>query len=289
MMIHLLRTGRVVLMALACASCGSSNPITGPDLRQQTVSGPQRTVSGSVQDAAFRPLAGAQVAIVGTRLSTVTSADGRFELTGGISSPLTVRAAKEGYLTETQAFDWPPCTILPGSAQCLVSTHLGTVFRLESQAVDISGDYTVTLSADNACSDLPSEARSRTYSASIVPDSPARTRYSITLQTPTGRDQEAGFEAGVTGDFLALRFRLDPGLVDQIAPNVYVAAHGGASATVVPGAALLAATFDGYIEYCRLKDSSAFPREGCADPTPGQPGNFAHCQSRNHRLTFTRR
>jgi hypothetical protein len=279
----------VLLAALASASCGSSNP-SGP-----SADSPQRTVSGSVQDAAFRPLAGAQVAIVGTRLSTVTGADGRFELTGGIPSPLTVRAAREGYVTETRAFDWPPCTTLPGSAQCVVSTHLGTVFRLESlgQAVDISGDYTVTLSADNACADFPSEARSRTYNATIVPNSPVRTRYSITVQAPSLLVQPY-FEAGVTGDFLALRSRLDPNLVDQIAPNTYVTAGGGASATVVPGTSLIAATLDGLIEYCRLKDSAAFPAEGCAgtalaDPTASQPVNFASCQSRNHRLTFTRR
>ena len=273
----------VLLAALASAFCGSSNP-SGPSADPR-----HRTVSGSVQDATFRPIAGAQVAIVGTTLSTVTGADGSFELTGDISSPLAVRAAKEGYITETRALNWPPCTTPPGSTQCLVSTRIGTVFRLESlgQAVDISGDYTVTLSSDNACSDLPSEARSRTYNASIVPDSPARTRYSITIQTPAGRDQSEGLEAGVTGDFLALRFRLDPGLVDQIAPNTYVAAGGSASATVVPGASLLAATLDGYIEYCRLQNSSAFPREGCPDPTPSV--NFASCQSRNHRLTFTRR
>ena len=280
-----------LLVASACVSCGSSNPITGP-----SADPPQRTVSGSVQDAAFRALAGAQVAIVGTRLSTVTGADGSFQLRGGISSPLTVRVGKEGYVTETRAVDWPPCTTLPGSAQCLVPTQIGMLFRLESreQAVDILGDYTATLSADNACSDLPSEARSRTYNASIVPFGSARTAYWIEIQSPSL--PSTAFEAGVTGDFLALRFNSDPGMVEQIAPNTYVAVGGGGSATVVPEASLIAATFDGYIEYCRLKDSSAFPREGCiagdsalAEPTPSQPVNFARCQSRNHRLTFTRR
>ena len=274
----------VLLAALASAFCGSSNP-SGP-----SADPPQRTVAGSVQDATFRPIAGAQVAIVGTRLSTVTGADGSFELMGGISSPVTVRVAKAGYSTETLASEWPTCTPLPGSSlPCAAPTRIGMVVTLESlrQAIDISGNYTMTLAADSACPDLPSEARSRTYNASIVPNSPARTRYSITIQAPTLRDQSAYFEAGVTGDFLALRFTLDPGLVDQIAPNTYVAAGGSASATVVPGAPLLAATLDGYIEYCRLQDSSAFPREGCPDPTPSV--NFASCQSRNHRLTFTRR
>jgi hypothetical protein len=128
-----------------------------------------------------------------------------------------------------------------------------------------------------------------------VPNSPARTRYSITIQAPALRDQSAYFEAGTTGDFLALQFTVDPGLVDHIAPNSYAAAGGGASASVVPGASLIAATFDGYIEYCRLKDSSAFPVEGCiagdsalAEPTPSQPVTYARCESKNHPMVFTR-
>ena len=292
-MIHV-RAVLVLLVTVACASCGSSNPITGPAVPLP----PQRTVSGSVQDATFRPIAGAQVAIVGTMLSTVTGADGSYELMGGIASPVTVRVAKDGYATETRAADWPTCTTPPGTSVPLCPARMVMLVTLESlgQAVDISGDYTVTLAADSACPDLPSEARFRTFTASIVPHTPARTRYFVTLQAPSLLEGPPTFEAGVTGDFLAMRFTLDPGLVDQIAPNTYVVAGGGASATVVPGASLIAATFDGLIEYCRLKDSSVPPVEGCdprssalAEPTPSQPVNFASCQSMNHRLTFTRR
>ena len=289
-----IRAVLVLLVAVACAACGSGNLITGPSAEP-----PQRSVAGVVQDASFRPIAGAQVAIVGTGLSTVTGADGSFELTGGIASPLTVRVAKEGYVTETRAADWPTCTPPPGSSLPCPLTRIGMLFSLESlgQAVDISGDYTMTLAADSACQDLPSEARSRTFTASIVPYGPTRTRYVIAVQASSLRGS-AAFDAGVTGDFLALRLTLDPGLIDQIAPNTYLIAGGGggASTTVVSGASLIAATFDGLLEYCRLKDSSSDPVNGCssgssalAEPTPSQPVNFAGCQSRNHRLTFTRR
>ena len=286
-----IRAALVLLVAVACAACGSGNLITGPSAEP-----PQRSVAGSVQDASFRPIAGALVAIVGTGLSTLTGADGSFELTGGISSPVTLRVAKEGYVTETRAADWPTCTTPPGYS-FPICPRMVMLVTLESrgQAVDISGDYTVTLAADSACADLPSEARSRTFAASIVPNSPARTRYFVTLQAPSLRLGVGAFEAGVTGDFLALRFTTDPGVVDEIAPNIYILAGGGASTTVVPGASLIAATFDGYLEYCRLKDSTDAVN-GCgpgssalAEPTPSQPVNFASCQSRNHRLTFTRR
>ena len=73
-MIHV-RAVLVLLVTVACASCGSSNPITGPAVPLP----PQRTVWGSVQDTAFRRIAGAQIAVVGTSLSTVTGAGVRVE------------------------------------------------------------------------------------------------------------------------------------------------------------------------------------------------------------------
>ena len=48
-------------------------------------------------------------------------------------------------------------------------------------ALDLRGDYTVTLTADSACADLPVEARARTYAASMALTS-VPTRYFVTLR-----------------------------------------------------------------------------------------------------------
>ena len=104
-------TAQVTLLALGCASCGSSMPVTGP-----SPIAPQRTVWGSVQNTAFQPIAGAQVAIVGTSLSTMTGGNGRYELTGSMASPTTVRVTKEGYVVQTRTAGWQTCTL--GTSSC---------------------------------------------------------------------------------------------------------------------------------------------------------------------------
>jgi len=249
-------------------------------------------VWGWVQDTAFRRIAGVHIAIVGTTLSTVAGADGSYELTGNIASPTMVRVAKEGYVTETRAASW-----LPDPARALM------LFTLEarSQPVDVSGEYTVTLTADNACPNLPSEARSRTYTASIVPTSLARTRYSVTVQGGSLVIVYSDtFEAGVAGDFLNVLFEAlpadYPALMEQIAPNTYVAFRGTATAAVTPAPSVISAAFDGRIDYCALKSPLGTDDiEACGypgsrlEPTPSQPVTYARCESKNHRLTFTRR
>jgi hypothetical protein len=309
MMIHLLRTSRLVLVVLMCASCGSSNPWTGPD-GGQAENLPQRWVSGWVRDTAFRPIAGAQVAIVGTGPSTVTGTDGSFKLTGGIANAVTLRVAKEGYITQTLALDWPPCPTAPGSTQCLGYTSgLFRYFQLDSLgAVDISGDYTMTLTADSACPDLPSEARSRTYTASIVRKSPgspsaaildALTGYRVTVRGDSVVWNPDLDNAGTVVDdfFVKLTFwafPYFPAVVDQIALNTYVWFKGTATATVTPAPSVISAAFDGQIDYCSLKRPIE-DFESCGDsgsllePTPSQPVTYASCVSKNHRLVLTRR
>ena len=103
-MIHLLRTARVVLVALACASCGSSNRITGPatDPAQIDLSlmppplrilglgplpgAPSTVLSGVVYEstaAGNRPLPNTEVrvqSLSGQVTSTVTNSEGRYEI-----------------------------------------------------------------------------------------------------------------------------------------------------------------------------------------------------------------
>src|SRR5688572_14279181 len=292
MMIHLLRTARVVLVALACASCGSSNRITSPSTDPQDVL-PLRTLTGVVSDAVSRPIAGVRIAIVGTSLSTVTGDDGRYELTGGMGVPTTVLVTKEGYAAETHTVIW-----LPDRARDHLVVSLAAL-----SSVDISGDYTMTLSADSACADLPSEARSRTYTASIVATGPGSPRYRVTVRGDSVvLNSDFTNEGGVVGDFVALNFfgyPYGPTVVDQIAPNTYVSFLGTATSTVTPAPSVISAAFVGNISYCSLKRPIRLDDhdelEGCGDPssrlepTPSQPVTYASCESKNHRLTFTRR
>jgi TonB-linked SusC/RagA family outer membrane protein len=78
----------VVLSALCMA-------LFAPALQAQT-----GTVSGTVIDEQTRqPLADAQVVVVGTQLSAVTRADGRYSITGVPAGSRTVRATRIGYAT----------------------------------------------------------------------------------------------------------------------------------------------------------------------------------------------
>jgi len=181
------------------------------------------------------------------------------------------------------------------------------IFALDAlgEAVDVSGDYTLTLTADSGCPDLPDEARSRTYNASIVPANPARTRHIVTVRGASLviGDSDA-FDVGVSRDFLALRFQLPfystdyPALMEQIASNTYVAFRGTATATVPPAPNVISAEFDGWISYCALKSplgENDIEIEGCGtpssrlEPTLSQPVTQARCESRNHRMILARR
>ena len=243
----------------------------------------------------FQPVAGAQVAIVGTRLSTLTADDGGFELTGGIRLPATVRVTKEGYAAEMRAAaGWPVCG--PGNSFPCDPTRTNMFFILSSvgPSVDVSGEYAVTLTADSACHELPAEARTRTFTASIVPNTPAGTRYFVTVHSPSMESQL--FDAGVLGDALVMKFQsfdVPPGIIDAITPTRYVLSDGIVSTQVTPGASLISAAFDGSVAYCSLKvtNSSACTPDSSvlADPTPADPRPFTSCRSANHRIELRRR
>ncbi len=192
--------------------------------------------------------------------------------------------------------------IVLSAALTLISCGSSNTFTGPSQPVDVSGQYTMTLAADNACPDLPNEARSRTYTGSIqrLPIDRTGTRYRITVQGGSVVWNSDAFDAIVTGDSLALLFQTlppdYPALMEQIAPNTYIAFRGTATATVTPAPSVILAAFDGRMDYCALKSPLGdFDIEDCGypgsrlEPTPSQPVTYARCESKNHRLVLARR
>jgi hypothetical protein len=147
--------------------------------------------------------------------------------------------------------------------------------------------YTLTLTADSACTNLPDEARTRTYTATIVPG------YRSTAFL--GRLSDArffsifngirivfnAFEIGIAGDFAQISVLYGGvGIVEQLRETTYLAVGGGAEGSFGPSG--ITAPFDGGFQYC-----------------PSEPaltsGEYLECQgsvqcdSHNHQLTLVRR
>jgi len=273
----------VFVQGAALAACGdrrlAGSPMTSPSppAAPPPTAPPRNDVAGWVLDTADRPVAGARVEVVdgpqaGT--SAMSDATGQFSLAG-----TTFRATKEGYVSVTQASQ----TSAPGGRPWII-------FHLEGLAppVNIAGDYTLTFIADSACTELPNELQTRTYAATVTPAaSRPNTSFDVTVTGAPLLGDYTIFMIGVFGDYLA--FNLDwegPVLVEQVAPNTYLAFQGAAEASVATsGLSTISASFDGTIEYCVL--TSEMGRfYSCS---PGQAVTYARCASKNHRLILTRR
>jgi hypothetical protein len=278
----------VTLAAVGLSGCDSS-PKSPVAPSQGPQSAPQPTgiqVAGTVSDAAWRPLAGARVEVVdGSQagLSTIVGANGEFRLTGAFDETSRFRATREGHVAAT----WP---LPPRCANC--NPNWWIHFSLESLAphANIAGDYTLTFIADSACADLPNEARTRTYVATITPasspDVPANSRFSVTVSGSPFLDDYNTFIIGVAGDYLA-GYLGDlhgaPGLVEQVAKNTYITLGGSVETSVTDST--ISAWFHGAVDRCELTTEWGSRRSCSPGPTVEHP----QCVSRNHRLILTRR
>ena len=279
----------IVLLVLVqgLAGCGDSGSSSAPSAPSPVAQGgptppalPTASVSriwGYVLDTAFRPIADARVEVVDgsyAGLSTTTDAAGRFELAGTFDHTTRFRAAKEGHVAATQAWECSGVSCGAGDA----TPWLGFYLAVLAPNVDIAGDYTLTVIADSACPDLPNEVRTRTYAATITPQSrpdlPANAGFDVTLSGATFLDRLDRFGIGVAGDVLGfwLHGGHDPSFVEQVEAGTYLAFSGSAAASVpASGVSTISASFEGWIEYY----GAAVVR--------------AHCESKDHRLILTRR
>jgi hypothetical protein len=285
-----MRMSRVtVLLLLAAGLCGCngshpSSPLT-PTPPAGSTPAPNPNLVGYVIDTAYRAVGGATVTVVNGPLagmSMTTNAEGRFTYSQVVTSAVTFRASKEGYVTGEAATR----TSVPGGTPWVY-------IQLEAVAlpVNIGGDYTLTLTADNTCAGIPSELRTRTYAVTIEPQSAPLLRPGTTFTLlslgSSFLDNYRGFPIGVAGDYVAFSIYNgeDFGLVERIGPKTYLAFYGSAGVVVDGSTSTISTSFDGGIEYC-VSSSEMATIYNCM---PALPDSRAQCVSKNHHLLLTRR
>ena len=229
------------------------------------------SLSGDVYDTAGRPLGGASAEVTsGPRAGTVTTTDeaGRFSMSGTFTGAIAVTASKDGYVPATRTF----------------SQHVGHTFSLEpvGPSVNIAGVYTLTLTADSACTHLPGEVRTRTYTATIVP-SPRPTSFLVSLSDARFFSTH-NIAMGVAGDFANFAtwasINGGPGIVEQVTETTYALIEGGG--TGLFGASGMTTPFDGYFQYCPSEPARGSDGARCL-------ASAVQCDSHTHQLTLVRR
>ena len=290
-----LRVASVVVLLAMTIACGEQGTVVSPPpgapsstLPPTPPPAPPTTgafIRGSVYDTALRTLAGAIIEVLdGPQAGTVVTSDatGAFSLAGEFDADTRFRATKEGHVVATRRFD-------------SVASTKWIFFELEvlGSSVNVAGDYTLTFIADSACADFPDQLRTRTYEATITPGSgttiPAQLYLNGVVAGASFLERYNGFGVYVAGDYVAIPqlgdLHGDPGLVERIDTNTYLAFEGSASALVEPAAATISMSLDGFIDYC-VMTSAMGQRYSC---NPSQAVAHARCTSANHRLILTRR
>jgi hypothetical protein len=262
-----------------------TGPGPGPAAPGQPLPPNNRTsVAGSVYDTAFRPLAGARIEVVDgpqAGLVTVADASGNFLLAGDLDGSTQFRASKEGHVavTTTPAASCPLC-----NPQRYISFNL----ELTAASVTLAGNYSLTFTADSACTAIPSELRTRTYAAAITPMSHRpKTSFEATLANGTFLEHYRTIWIGVAGDYVAFWLgdaHGQPGVVEQVAPNAYLAIEGSASGSAEADGSTISMTLAGVIEYCE-QGSDMGTDYACRSSI----GPVPRCNSNNHRVLLTRR
>jgi len=254
------------------------------------------TIAGRVHDTGLRPLGGAIVEVVngpnaGTRVTTLSS--GAFALSGDFDADTQFRATKDGYQSGVKKM---------GSHCAPCNPHFWVYFYLglPDPPADIAGDYLLTVTADEACTALPPEARSRTYTATIIAEAdqptPANTFFrgrTGAASLVTGLSWE-GLWFAVAGNYIELTsgdLHGQPGVLEEIAPRTYFS-FGGIGQTTLEssGTTTIRSLFEGEIVYCVLKpDVAPLDGNGRYNCSAERAVTRVGCPSWKHQLIFTRR
>src|SRR5688572_715817 len=167
------RIAALVIVA-ALASCSDADsprlPLAPTPVAPmpQTVAQPPGVVQlrGRVWDTAFRPLPDVKVQVIegpDAGASTVSDATGGFSLgLTIINETIAVRAEKDGYATTTRT---------PFRCQTCPVFSLGFQLAPRTPPIELAGEHTLTFVTDPACTAMPDELRTRSYTVTLRPSS----------------------------------------------------------------------------------------------------------------------
>lgn len=227
---------------------------------------------GTVTDASL-PVPGARVEVtagIGQGLLALTNSVG-YRLYG-VSGDIEVRVTREGYQEQRKNLQ--------------VTTHQKLDFdlALSRPRDEVAGTYTLTVTAAAECrSELPEEARIRTYTAVVEQDGPRltvslegstfATGYGRTFNSFHGTVEPNRVTFLLNGYYAHDFYLYLPDVVEQLAAPTLFSVSGSVVTTVSPAG--LAGSLDGVIE--TLEDLS-----------PGKFQRIASCRSSGHQFVFSR-
>jgi hypothetical protein len=273
------------LLLLGCGTAPSPVQPTPPVVAVPVVT-QQFRLEGGVSDTAWRALGDVRVQVLnGPRAGTVATTDehGHFSMPGTFSGPITLEASKDGYRSRTN--NWPS----PGRVPPADVEYVGMWFYLQplGPSANVAGEYTLTLTAADSCTNLPNEARTRTYTATITAVS--ETSFAVRLSGARFYSSYSRATVVVAGDFAGIlaassdrgQNESGPGIVEQLGESTFVSIEGGGGTSFGPTGMTVA--FDGYFEYCPVEPAIIGDLPRCPSSSRIQ------CDSHDHRLTLVRR
>lgn len=271
-----------VVLAAGFAGCDKDSPSpTAPTVTTVATSAPPAggiLINGTVFDTAFRPVARAVVEVLDgpqAGLSAIADARGGFSMTGVFDESTRFRATAEHHITSIR-------TLQPFCARCNPNWWIHFALEVPAPPVNIGGDYTLNFTANAACTMLPEDMRSRTFTATLPVTSPAtRSNTFFRVGGATFFEDWDAISVGVAGNYVALWLET---LVEQIAPNTFLAFAGQAAATLnTSNLSTLVLPFQGRIEHC-VTTAAQGRYQDCYQSL----ATVRRCDS-SHQVTLTRR
>lgn len=278
------RTATVLILAISLAACDRSAPLPPTPLPTPPVvlANVETGVWVLVDDSAYQPLAGVMVEILDgpqARLSGITDAEGEVRFSSHSVGPVNLRASKDGYTPSTITLNWRAAgdVVIDG----ITLDPIGPRLTLEP------GDYTMTVTTDPACTEIPEPLRTRVYAATVRPLSAhPQTRFSVSV---SGSSLPSfGFALGIAGGTVG--FTIDgPAFFESLPAFTYLEIAGSApsDAPATSTGTTMSIPFRGNFQYCVLKSERGRSNNCFTTPLDQKIGE-GRCFSSNSRMVLSR-